>query len=153
MVILVDKDDNPIGQSSKIEAHKQNLLHRALSVFIINSEGKILMQQRAKEKYHSSGLWTNTCCSHPFPGEDIYAAAYSRLWEETGIKTELKYLMKFRYYAPFDNGLAEYEIDSVFNGYSDKKPLINKVEVQAYKYMEFQTIENDIQENPENYTV
>ena len=153
MVILVDKDDNPIGKSSKIEAHEKNLLHRAFSVFIFNSEGKILMQQRAKDKYHSAGLWTNTCCSHPFPGEDIYAAAYRRLWEEMGIKTELKYLMKFQYYAPFDNGLTEYEIDSVFIGYCDKKPVINKEEVQAYKYMDFQNIEEDIIENPENYTV
>jgi isopentenyl-diphosphate Delta-isomerase len=153
MMILVDEDDNPIGQSSKIEAHKQTLLHRAFSVFIINSEGKILMQQRAKDKYYSGGLWANTCCNHPFPGEDIYEAAYRRLWEETGIKAELKYLMKLQYYAPFDNGLSEYEIDSFFIGYSNKKPLINREEVQTYKYMDFQNIEEDISENPENYSV
>lgn len=153
MVILVDKYDNTIGQMAKLEAHKKGLLHRAFSVFIFNSENKILMQQRASDKYHSAGLWTNTCCSHPFPGEDTLTAANRRLYEEMGLRTDLKFLFKFTYKAPFDNMLIEYEIDHVFAGKTDELPAVNTGEVMSYKYMSITEIEKEIAHNPEHFTV
>ncbi len=153
MVMLVDKDDHPIGQVSKTEAHEKGFLHRAFSVFILNTAGELLMQQRAMDKYHSAGLWANTCCSHPYPEENIGDAARRRLWEEMRMKTELKFLFKFQYYTAFDNGLFEHEIDSVFVGYTDDKPMINQKEVHTFKYMSIPGIEEDIQKNPQNYTV
>jgi len=152
MVILVDSKDNPIGQMEKIEAHEKALLHRAFSIFIFNSNNEILMQQRAFGKYHSAGLWTNTCCSHPFPYEDTLAAANRRLQEEMGMQADLKYLFKFQYKAPFDNNLTEHEIDHVFIGYSDTIPKINSDEVNEFKYMTTNDITKDIKINPNNYT-
>lgn len=153
MVILVDKNDQEIGSMSKIEAHEKALLHRAFSVFIFNSKGEILMQQRAMHKYHSAGLWTNTCCSHPFPDELTKDAAIRRLQEEMGMKTDLEFVFKFQYKAPFDNNLTEHEIDHVFVGNSDAKPQINPEEVASYKYMTVEEIQNDIKTHPEQYTV
>ncbi|MBN1253536.1 MAG: isopentenyl-diphosphate Delta-isomerase [Bacteroidales bacterium] len=152
MVILVDDNDKPIGEMEKIEAHEKALLHRAFSVFIFNSKNEILMQQRALGKYHSAGLWTNTCCSHPFPGEETLDAANRRLMEEMGMESELKYLFKFKYKAPFDNNLSEHEIDHVFIGNSDDLPDINLDEVNSYKYMTINEIEEDIKVNPDDYT-
>ncbi len=153
MIILVDKNDNKTGQISKLEAHLKGLLHRAFSVFIFNSHGEILMQQRAFDKYHTPGLWTNTCCSHPKPDENTLSAANRRLSEEMGLKTELKYLFKFQYYAKFNNNLTENEIDHIFIGYSDELPKINKHEVNDYKYMKPSEIIKEIKTNPENYTI
>jgi isopentenyl-diphosphate Delta-isomerase len=153
MVVLVDKDDNPIGQISKMEAHQRGHLHRAFSIIIYNEAGELLMQQRALNKYHSAGLWSNTCCSHPFPSENILDAAYRRLWEEMGLYTELKYLFKFQYCASFDNGLVEHEIDSVFIGYSDEISDTNPNEVHGFRYMSLQSIKEDLARSPYNYTV
>ncbi|MCD4794025.1 MAG: isopentenyl-diphosphate Delta-isomerase [Bacteroidales bacterium] len=153
MIILVDKNDKKTGQISKLEAHLKGLLHRAFSVFIFNSHGEILMQQRAFDKYHTPGLWTNTCCSHPKPDENTLSAANRRLSEEMGLKTELKYLFKFQYYAKFNNNLTENEIDHIFIGYSDELPKINKHEVNDYKYMKPSEIIIEIKTNPENYTI
>ena len=153
MVILVDKEDNPIGQASKVEVHNKGLLHRAFSIFIFNSAGEILMQQRALNKYHTPGLWTNTCCSHPKPEENILSAANRRLSEEMGLKSDLKYLFKFEYYAKFDNNLIEHEIDHIVIGYSDIEPIINKDEVNDYKYMKISELQEDVKINPENYTI
>jgi len=153
MVILVDINDQEIGSIEKMEAHEKALLHRAFSVFIFNSEGELLMQQRANDKYHSAGLWTNTCCSHPFPGEDTLVAANRRLYEEMGLKTELKFSFKFLYKAPFDNDLTEHEIDHVFIGNSDEIPQLNLHEVSNFKYMKLGEIQQDIAIEPELYTV
>jgi len=153
MVILVDKNDQAIGTMDKMEAHAKALLHRAFSVFIFNTAGEILMQQRAKHKYHSGGLWTNTCCSHPFPGEDTLEAANRRLFEEMGLKTELKFVFKFQYKAPFDNELTEHEIDHVFVGETNEVPQIHPDEVADYKYMKMEDIQTDILNHPEQYTV
>ena len=153
MVILVDKYDNTIGQMAKLEAHKKGLLHRAFSVFIFNSENKILMQQRASDKYHSAGLWTNTCCSHPFPGESVQKAASRRLMEEMGIQTEITPLFSFTYKEILENGLTEHEFDHVFLGYYDSLPSINPDEVMNYRYLSFDAIKAEIETNPENYTV
>jgi len=103
-VILVDKNDVQTGTMEKMEAHKQGLLHRAFSIFIFNTNGEFLLQQRALNKYHNGGLWTNTCCSHPLPGENVLNAAYRRLLEEMGFTTELLPAFNFIYNAPFDNG-------------------------------------------------
>jgi isopentenyl-diphosphate delta-isomerase len=152
MVILVNPDDVALGCMPKMEAHEKGLLHRAFSVFIFNSEGKLLMQQRAGDKYHSAGLWTNTCCSHPFPGEKTKNAAQRRLMEEMGLKAELKFLFRFQYLAPFDNSLTEHEIDHVFAGKTDEKPVVNPKEVSSYKYVSISELKMDIEVNPEQYT-
>lgn len=153
MVILVDVNDLEIGSIAKMEAHEKALLHRAFSVFIFNSKGELLMQQRATDKYHSAGLWTNTCCSHPFPGEETLVAANRRLQEEMGLKTELKFSFKFLYKAPFDNDLTEHEIDHVFIGNTDIIPKLNIDEVSNYKYMKLVDIQQHIAIEPEQYTV
>lgn len=152
MVILVDGNDVPIGSMEKLEAHEKGLLHRAFSIFIFNDEGKILMQQRALHKYHSGGLWTNTCCSHPFPEENTLNAANRRLKEEMGLVTDLKFLFKFQYKAAFDNSLTEHEIDHVFEGRSTKKPIVNSDEVAEYKYMDIDEIVADLKINSHLYT-
>ncbi|WP_317898351.1 isopentenyl-diphosphate Delta-isomerase [Aurantibacillus circumpalustris] len=151
-VILVDLYDNAIGKMEKLEAHKQGVLHRAFSVFIFNSKKELLIQQRALTKYHSAALWTNTCCSHPRPGESIYDAAKRRLMEEMGMETELEYKSHFIYKTKFNNDLTEHEFDHVFVGASDLKPEINKVEVNAYKYLSLDEIKNEIKNKPEEFT-
>ncbi len=151
-VILVDKDDNQLGIMEKIEAHEKALLHRAFSVFIFNSKGEMLLQRRALHKYHSPGLWTNACCSHPKPKESTIDAANRRLIEEMNMEAKLDYLFKFTYRTDFDNGLTEHEIDHVFKGITDIQPIPNPEEVDSFKYMSIKDLKNDITENPNNYT-
>lgn len=153
MVILVDENDNPIGTMPKMEAHEKAMLHRAFSVFILNANDEVLLQQRANDKYHSAGLWTNTCCSHPHPGEDTLDAARRRLKEEMGMEADLQFVFKFMYKAPFDNLLTEHEIDHVFIGKTDQLPIINPEEVASYKYMKPEEIKLDMEQNPQSYTV
>lgn len=153
MVILVDENDNPIGTMPKMEAHEKAMLHRAFSVFILNANDEVLLQQRANDKYHSAGLWTNTCCSHPHPGEDTLGAARRRLKEEMGMEADLQFVFKFMYKAPFDNLLSEHEIDHVFIGKTDQLPVINPEEVASYKYMKPEDIKLDMEQNPQSYTV
>jgi isopentenyl-diphosphate Delta-isomerase len=152
-VILVDINDEVLGLMEKIEAHKKALLHRAISVFICNSEQEWLLQRRALNKYHSGGLWTNTCCSHPFPGESIKEAAYRRLMEEMGIDCKLNELFSFIYMENLDNGLTEHELDHVFWGISDNSPNIDNDEVMDWKFIKFSDLQRDIELNPANYTV
>jgi isopentenyl-diphosphate delta-isomerase len=118
-VILVDSEDNPIGTMEKMEAHEKGLLHRAFSVLIFNSKGQMLLQKRARSKYHSGGLWTNTCCSHPAPNESVAEAAKRRLKEEMGIDAEPKFAYKFIYKTPLDQNLVEHEVDHVFTATFD----------------------------------
>lgn len=153
MVILVDENDNPIGTMPKMEAHEKAMLHRAFSVFILNANDEVLLQQRANDKYHSAGLWTNTCCSHPHPGEDTLGAARRRLKEEMGMEADLQFVFKFMYKAPFENLLTEHEIDHVFIGKTDQLPVINPEEVASYKYMKPEDIKLDMEQNPQSYTV
>ena len=153
MVILVDENDNPIGTMPKMEAHEKAMLHRAFSVFILNANDEVLLQQRANDKYHSAGLRTNTCCSHPHPGEDTLGAARRRLKEEMGMEADLQFVFKFMYKAPFDNLLTEHEIDHVFIGKTDQLPVINPEEVASYKYMKPEEIKLDMEQNPQSYTV
>jgi len=151
-VILVDQNDIQTGVAGKFEAHQKGLLHRAVSVFIINSKGEWLIQLRAFDKYHSNGLWTNACCTHPLPGESVFDAAKRRLKEEMGILCNVTWLFSFIYKEKLDNELTENELDHVFFGISDNDPVINTGEVEAWKRISFSEIQNDIQNNPGNYT-
>lgn len=152
-VILVNEKDEPIGLMPKMEAHEKAVLHRAFSVFVLNSKNEIMLQQRAHHKYHSPLLWTNTCCSHQREGETNIQAGSRRLFEEMGFQTDLKELFHFIYKAPFDNGLTEHELDHVMIGYYNEAPRINPDEVEAWKWMPVEGIKADIQENPDQYTI
>ncbi len=151
-VILVDEKDNELGVMDKMEAHMQPTLHRAFSVFLVNDKNEVLLQKRAIEKYHCGGMWTNTCCSHPRPGEDVKVAANRRLEEEMGINCVIVKIFDFIYEAKLPNGLYEYEFDHVFWGSFSGIPNINTAEVEDWKYMNFDDLEQDVTENPENYT-
>ena len=151
-VIRVDEQDNPIGFVEKMEAHQKGLLHRAFSVFIFNAENKMLLQQRALNKYHSPGLWSNACCSHPFPGEETAPAAQRRLSEEMGFTTPLSKVFDFVYAISFDNGLTENEFDHVFVGWFDGPVQINTDEVKDYLFMPMDAIKKNLDSRPELYT-
>ncbi len=151
-VILVNDNDEQIGTMEKLEAHQKGLLHRAFSIFIFNNKGELLLQQRAAGKYHNGGLWTNTCCSHPLPGEDILTAAKRRLHEEMGFVTQLSPVFNFTYNATFDNGLTEYEYDHVFAGMYDGKITIDGSEVSDYCFKNIDDIEFSLKTHPQKYT-
>lgn len=152
-VILIDSTDNVTGTMDKIEAHQKGLLHRAISVFIFNSKGEWMLQQRALNKYHSAGLWSNACCTHPQPGESYRQAAQRRLGEEMGIDCELSEVSQLIYKAQFDNGLTEHELDRIFVGITDTLPVINAEEVHDWKYIPSDKLEADFQSDPDKYTV
>ncbi len=152
-VILVDENDNPVGTMEKMEAHIEGVLHRAFSVFIFNDNKELMLQQRALSKYHSPGLWTNTCCSHPREGEDTEAAAHRRLVEEMGFDCEIKEAFSFLYNSDVGKGLTEHEYDHVFIGHYNSNPKINPDEVNDYKFMKMEEIKQDMEANPEKYTV
>ena len=151
-VVLVDEQDNPIGKMEKQQAHIEGLLHRAFSIFIFNSEKKLLLQKRASSKYHCGGLWTNSCCSHPRENENIQDAANRRLAEEMGMQCSLKPIFTFMYRAEFDNGLIEHEFDHVFFGESDQNPKINLEEVETYRYIAMEDLQQEVKEFPQNFT-
>ena len=151
-VILVDEQDNQLGLMPKMEAHEKAVLHRAFSVFIFNTKGELMLQQRAAHKYHSPLLWTNTCCSHQRDGESNIVAGKRRLEEEMGFKTDLKEVFSFVYKAPFDNGLTEHEFDHVMVGTFSGEPQINIDEVASYKWMSLEAVKNDIELHPDLYT-
>jgi isopentenyl-diphosphate delta-isomerase len=151
-VIIVDENDIQTGIAGKLEAHEKALLHRAVSVFIINSKGEWILQRRAFDKYHSNGLWTNTCCTHPHPGESVFDAAKRRLKEEMGIVCNVTWLFSFIYKEKLDNELTEHELDHVFFGITDSDPVINTAEVEEWEKISFPDIQNDLKQNPERYT-
>ena len=151
-VILVNVADQVVGFMEKMEAHEKGLLHRAFSVFVFNSKGELMLQQRAAHKYHSGGLWTNTCCSHPRQGETVLDAAERRLMEEMGMSCALKESFSFIYKAELDQGLTEHELDHVVMGWYDGTPNINPDEVQDWKYVSLEDIKEDIKNSPETYT-
>jgi isopentenyl-diphosphate delta-isomerase len=152
-VILVNENDEQIGLMPKMEAHEKAALHRAFSVFILNDKNEVMLQQRAMNKYHSPLLWTNTCCSHQRVGESNIEAGSRRLYEEMGIKTELKELFSFIYKAPFENGLTEHELDHVMIGYYNDVPEVNAEEVAGWKWMDIDAIKRDMDQYPNAYTV
>ena len=151
-VILVDFQDNAIGVMEKMMAHETGKLHRAFSIFIFNDKEELLLHRRALTKYHSPGLWTNTCCSHPMPGEDVLAAAHRRLKEEMGMECTLVKSFDFIYHAELDNDLIEHEFDHVFFGRSNESPVINAEEVCEWKWMKLYDLYIDSQLNAEKYT-
>lgn len=151
-VVLITEQDEPIGLMEKQEAHVAGVLHRAFSVFIFNDKGELLIQQRAFEKYHTPGKWTNTCCSHPRDGETYEEGAIRRLQEEMGFTCPIEYLFNFIYKADVGQGLTEHELDYVFKGVYNEEPVINPEEVAAYKWIDFDELQQDVQNNPEEYT-
>jgi len=151
-VILVNEHDDMVGTMEKMEAHKQGLLHRAFSIFIFNNKGEMLLQQRAFTKYHSGGLWTNACCSHPMPGERTQEAAQRRLVEEMGFETPIEKIFSFTYKAVFENGLTEHEFDHVFAGEYEGEIDANPDEVNDFVYKEVSVIKNEMQTEPQKFT-
>lgn len=151
-LILVNSKDEETGTIEKMEGHKKGLLHRAISVIIFNSSGDILLQKRAKNKYHSGGLWSNSTCTHPKKGEKNIDAAKRRLKEEMGITADLEEKFSFIYKAFLDNNMIEHEYDYVFFGVTDQLPILNKNEVSDYKYITYLNLINDIEMFPDNYT-
>jgi isopentenyl-diphosphate delta-isomerase len=152
-VVLVDEQDVPRGKMEKMNAHENGELHRAYSIFIFNSKKELLLQRRALTKYHSSGLWTNTCCSHPQPDEILIESAHNRLNEEMGFDCPIKDVFNFIYKVRLDNNLTEHELDHVFIGHYDKNPIVNVQEVMDWKYVGINEIKQDLKFNPEQYTV
>lgn len=152
-VVLVDTADCVMGIMEKLEAHQKGMLHRAVSVFIFNQKGEWLLQQRALNKYHSPGLWSNTCCTHPQPDESYREAASRCLMEEMGMDCVLSEISPLLYKAEFDNGLTEHELDHVFIGVTDSLPLINKDEAHDWKYISYDKLQIDLWLNPTKYTV
>ena len=151
-VILVNERDEQTGIIEKMEAHRKALLHRAFSVFIFNAKGEMLLQQRALGKYHSPGLWTNACCSHPRPGEPVEEAASRRLMEEMGIQTTIEKIFDFIYRTEYDNGLTEFEFDHVYAGTYDGDLTPDKQEVNDYCFRSMVDIEEDLLQRPEKYS-
>ncbi|MBA3284416.1 MAG: isopentenyl-diphosphate Delta-isomerase [Bacteroidia bacterium] len=151
-LILVDNEDRQYGSLEKLLVHQLGLLHRAFSVFIFNAKGELLTQQRSATKYHSAGLWSNTCCSHPLYGEEINRAVERRLNEEMGMKCHTFFAFSFIYKAQFENGLSEHEFDHVYFGMSDVLPVPAKDEVQNWKYIAIDELEQDIKNNPGHFT-
>lgn len=151
-ILLVNEQDAPVGTMEKMETHRKGLLHRAFSVFIFDRQGKMLLQQRAAQKYHGAGLWTNACCSHPYPDEPVETAALRRMQEELGFKTPLQKLFYFIYRAEVENGLVEHELDHVFAGTYDGGIVPNKTEVGDYTFMEMAEISAALDRHPEKFT-
>ncbi|HMC86602.1 MAG TPA: isopentenyl-diphosphate Delta-isomerase [Chitinophagaceae bacterium] len=151
-IILVNEQDEPVGTMEKMEVHRKALLHRAFSIFIFNSRGEMLLQQRSLRKYHSAGLWTNACCSHPKPGEDTLPAAETRLQYEMGFGTVLTKIFEFTYRSVFDNGLTEYEFDHVYAGLYDGIISPAKEEVNDYCFKSVGAVKESLQSHPSKYT-
>lgn len=153
MVILVDPFDTPVGTAPKLEAHEKGLLHRAVSVLLFNSRGELLIQRRAAGKYHSAGLWANTCCTHPEVGEPSLAAAVRRLREELGITARLTPLKTFTYRARLDNGMQEHEFDHLFTGRCDQLPSPDPSEVSECRYLPLAVLRKEMRRHPERFAV
>ncbi|MDQ3193257.1 MAG: isopentenyl-diphosphate Delta-isomerase [Bacteroidota bacterium] len=151
-LILVDENDRQLGKQEKLLVHQLGLLHRAFSVFVFNTKGELLLQQRADEKYHSPGIWTNTCCSHPNDGEELKDAVNRRLIQEMGMSCKTQFAFSFIYKVKFENGLTENEYDHVFFGVTDDLPKPEKQEVKDWKYISLTSLETEINQNPENYS-
>jgi isopentenyl-diphosphate delta-isomerase len=151
-VILVDENDRAIGTMEKMEAHRKGVLHRAFSVLLFNSKGELLIQKRSGNKYHSAGLWTNTCCSHPRPDETLPEAAMRRLQEEMGIQVDVEPLYSFIYRVNLDGGLIEHELDHVLIGHFDGEPELNHDEASAWRYASMAQLKQEALENPSEFT-
>ena len=151
-VVLVDRQDNPLGTMEKMEAHQRGVLHRAFSVLVFNTHGELLLQKRAKSKYHSGGLWTNTCCSHPRVGEAMEVATRRRLQEEMGIDVQPDFLYKFIYRAELDRNMIEHELDHVYTAVYDGAPSLNYNEVEDWRFIPLDHLRTHISNHPDAYT-
>ncbi|RYY60402.1 MAG: isopentenyl-diphosphate Delta-isomerase [Chitinophagaceae bacterium] len=151
-LVLVNEQDEQTGTGEKMKVHREGLLHRAFSVFVFNRDGQMMLQRRSLSKYHSGGLWTNACCSHPAPGEDVESAAGKRLVEEMGFSTSLQKVFDFVYKAGFGNGMTEHEFDHVFVGQYDGPVDYNREEVMDYCYQSMDELKESIRFKPEVYT-
>jgi len=151
-IILVDKNDNEIGTGKKMEVHKSGKLHRAFSILVFNPKGELMLQKRSRGKYHCGGLWTNTCCSHPRPGEKLGQATHRRLVEEMGFDCGLQEVFSFVYKARFSNELTEHEFDHVFVGEYEDEPKLNPEEAEDWRWGKMDEVAKDIENNPEKYT-
>jgi isopentenyl-diphosphate delta-isomerase len=151
-VILVDENDRDIGVADKLQAHRSRQLHRAFSIFIFNDKGQLLLQKRARQKYHSGGLWTNTCCSHPAPGAELLQEAQRKLQQEMGFACDLKHALSFIYTAELDNGLYENELDHIFVGTYNGQPRVNPAEVEDWQWVDWSELKKELQAHPERYT-
>lgn len=151
-LILVDEEDNETGAMDKLSVHQRGLLHRAFSVFIFNSKDELILQQRAEEKYHSAGLWSNTCCSHPVAGEEISNTIRRRMKEEMGLQCEVYFKFKFIYEIQFENGLTEHEYDHVYFGESDDIPVPDPAEVKDWRYISLEDLRKEISLNPQDFS-
>lgn len=152
MVVLVDESDREVGTMEKLEAHRRGVLHRAVSVVIFDRNGRLLLQRRAATKYHSPGLWANTCCSHPRTGESPLAAAHRRLGEEMGMTCALRRAFAFRYDESVGAGLREHEYDHVFVGSSDAAPQPDPAEVDSWRFVDERTLRDELARSPERFT-
>ncbi len=152
-VVLVNERDEELGTMEKMEAHRQGVLHRAFSIFLFNEQGKLLLQRRAQGKYHSAGLWTNTCCSHPRPDEEVMVAARRRLREEMGIECDLTWQFNFIYHAELGQGMREHELDHVLFGSFSGDPSPDESEVDSWRYLSLAEFEQETRETPERFTV
>jgi isopentenyl-diphosphate delta-isomerase len=151
-VIVVDQFDNETGSAEKLEAHSGGILHRAFSIFVFNSDRELLLQKRAQGKYHSGGLWSNSCCGHPRPGEETRAAAKRRLREELNLSCDLQIAFEFLYRVELDNSLIEHEYDHVFIGTFDGLPEPDKSEVEDWKWVGINELIADLELQPDRYT-
>lgn len=153
LLLLVNEQDAVVGTGKKLFVHQQALLHRAFSIFIFNAVGQMLIQRRALSKYHSGGLWTNACCSHPVANEPLEETLHARLLEEIGLDCALEFQFKFIYKAAFENGLTEHELDYVYVGYSDAEPILNLEEADAFEWISMENLRKMLDEKPEKFTV
>ncbi len=152
-VVLVNEHDEDLGTMGKLKAHQIGALHRAFSVFLFDEKGRLMVHQRADDKYHSPGLWTNTCCSHPRPDESVLDAAQRRLIEEMGIDTPLEQKFSFVYKAEFENGLTEHELDHVLFGFWSGGAKPDPREAQDWKYITLDELDADMERDPEKFTI
>ncbi len=152
-IITVDEQDKETGYREKLEVHRNGILHRAFSAVIFNNNGEMLLQKRAKGKYHSPGLWSNTCCSHQRVGETLTEAVSRRIQEELGFTCDCKEIFQFKYYVEFDNGLMEHEIDHVFLGYFNEMVTPREDEVEQVQWVKLDQLRKDMKEYPQRYTV
>jgi isopentenyl-diphosphate delta-isomerase len=151
-IILVDENDKEIGAEEKIKAHREGKLHRAFSILVFNPKGEMLLQKRSERKYHSGGLWTNACCSHPRFGETIEKAVHRRLKEEMGFDCRLKKIFSIKYKIKLDNNFSENEFDHVFIGKFKGDPEPDPDEVSGWKWIKMKRLEDDVKKNPGKYT-
>jgi isopentenyl-diphosphate delta-isomerase len=151
-VVLVDEDDRELGTASKLSVHFDGRLHRAFSVFVLDGRQRILLQRRAEGKYHSGGLWSNTCCGHPRPGETVDAAARRRLGEEMGLECDLQRAFSFLYRVELGDGLIEHEFDHVLVGHFDGQPTPNLSEVEAWQWIEPTELRTTLDSQPDRFT-